>query len=322
MPVRSPTRSKGFTLIELLVVIAIIAILIALLLPAVQQAREAARRTQCKNNLKQQGLALHNYENTYNRLPMGNIGGISSCNDDGFTYMTAMLPFIEQTPLFNKINPWGEFCVMQNYWAAQGSPPGGAVIPGGETKIAVYRCPSSSLPDVVPATFVIPGSSAAVPPHRAYMIGYGISDYKGAGGGPVNDRDGVLAKNSEIPGGRLFRDITDGLSNMLMVGESSYVQGDSSTTPTRVEDWPLWMASPNTDESFRINGRTSSPINCKCTPATMVKAINDDCAFSFHTGGAQFLLCDGSVRFISENISMETYGRLHMCNDGNPIGEF
>src|SRR6476469_1828653 len=101
---RNPPHRTAFTLIELLVVIAIIGVLVSLLLPAVQQAREAARRTQCKNNLKQIGLALHNYESTYNRLPPGNFGGIAGCKDDGLAWSFSILPYIDQAPLYNKID--------------------------------------------------------------------------------------------------------------------------------------------------------------------------------------------------------------------------
>ena len=99
-------RRGGFTLIELLVVIAIIAVLIALLLPAVQQAREAARRTQCKNNLKQIGLALHNYESTFGRLPPGTFGGMGTCNDDGLAWSFSILPYLDQAPLYNQIDAY------------------------------------------------------------------------------------------------------------------------------------------------------------------------------------------------------------------------
>jgi prepilin-type processing-associated H-X9-DG protein len=130
-----------------------------------------------------------------------------------------------------------------------------------------------------------------------------------------------MHKLAEAPLQRRLAEITDGLSNTLAVCESSYVQG-SPTNTTSIQDWPIWIGGPNTDESVRTNGRTNSPINCQCTPTTMARAINDDCAFSWHPGGAQFTLCDGSVRFISVNIAMTTYCNLHSMRDGQPIGDY
>jgi prepilin-type processing-associated H-X9-DG protein len=173
---------------------------------------------------------------------------------------------------------------------------------------------------VVPATFSIPGFGAALPPTSREMLGYGVSDYKGAGGS-CNGDNGVLNKLCETKA-RKLSEITDGLSNTLLAGESSYVTGNSTTNPTVVEDWPIWIGAPGSDESIRTNGRTNSPINCQCTPGTMVRAINDDCNFSFHPGGAQFVFCDGSSRFITENIAINTYCRLHGINDRQPIGDF
>lgn len=316
----SKTR-RGFTLIELLVVIAIIAVLISLLLPAVQQAREAARRTQCKNNLKQIGLALHNYHDTHSGLPSALLGGVTSNADDGWGFLVMILPFIEQGNLYEQLNPQGQPRVFQNYYDANNT-----FIPGGDTKISAYRCPSSALPDVVPATFAISGyTGGALPAHRPAMVGYGVTDYKGAGGSCRGD-NGLLHKNAEVPGGRKFGDITDGLSNTVAVGESSYVTTNSplpgNPSPTRVEDWPTWVGGVGTDESTRFNARTSAPINCRTSPKNMWAAINDDCAFSFHVGGAQFVFGDGSVHFISENIASQAWCDLNGINDGAVTGQF
>ena len=148
-------RAHGFTLIELLVVIAIIAILIALLLPAVQQAREAARRTQCKNNLKQVGLALHNYHDVHKMFPMGAFSAIdddNGCDDDGYGWGVMLLPYIDQAPLYQKLpmtataangftsvdDPRGaNWCVFKNYFESNGT-----IIPGGDTILPAFRCPS------------------------------------------------------------------------------------------------------------------------------------------------------------------------------------
>lgn len=337
-------RKLGFTLIELLVVIAIIAVLIALLLPAVQQARESARRTQCKNNLKQIGLALHNYESTFGRFPAAAWGATQSTSvatqatssdfqDDGFGWMVSILPYIDQSNLYNRINPQGYPGVVSNvptrerYYGA-----GVPRIPGGETILGGYLCPSSAMPTTVPPTWAIPGSQlvggSAVPPREPSIIGYGTSSYKAAGGSCYGD-DSVMHKQWE-GGGRAFRDVTDGLSNTFAVVESTYVSSTTSassrrtTPPTAFNDWPIWIGAPGggNDETVRANGRTNSPINATVNFNTMYFANNDDNAFSYHTGGAQFALADGSVRFVSENIAIETLCKLFSVNDGQVMGEF
>jgi prepilin-type N-terminal cleavage/methylation domain-containing protein/prepilin-type processing-associated H-X9-DG protein len=308
---------RGFTLVELLVVIAIIGVLVALLLPAVQSAREAARRQTCLNNLKQIGLAMHNYHDTWLKLPAGLMGGLVNDPDDGWAWGTSILPFVEQQALFSQLNPNGRERAVRNNFEATGS---GKQIAGGETPLKVYRCPSSQLPKVVSATDRLPGSGVFAPTSRLF-IGYAISDYKGNGGGCVNDNDGVLGKIQEIPWVR-FAQITDGLSNVPLVGESAYITGNSTTAPTVTEDWPVWAVGPGTDESIRYESGTSAPINCKCTPNNMVIAISDDCAFSWHSGGAQFVFCDGSVKFINQNVAASTWCNVNSRDDGRAVGEY
>jgi prepilin-type N-terminal cleavage/methylation domain-containing protein len=330
-------RRLGFTLIELLVVIAIIAILIALLLPAVQQAREAARRTQCKNNLKQIGLALHNYEGVYGVLPQALYANATSStlDDDGFGWMVSILPFVEQTALYQTINPQGAPGVLGDATVFARYYPGQTMVPGGNTIIPGYLCPSSALPSIVPATFSIPGApagSGALAPSTPRSVGYAIGNYKAAGGSNSGDF-GMMHKSRE-GGGVRFRDVTDGLSNTITVGESSYVSSSVSassraTTPLvsgthTINDWPTWIGAfgGGQDETVRINGRFESVINARVSFNRMALAVNDDNAFSYHTGGAQFVLGDGSVRFISENISNQTYDWLHDKRDGQVLGEF
>jgi prepilin-type processing-associated H-X9-DG protein len=131
-------------------------------------------------------------------------------------------------------------------------------------------------------------------------------------------------------GGSRFADITDGLSNTVMVAESSYVTSNMSASRRRSEpatafrDWPTWIGAmgSGSDEIARTNGRTNSPINARTSPSRMYFAINDDNAFSYHPGGAQFVFCDGSVHFISENIEIRTYCHMYDRRDGEVLGSW
>jgi prepilin-type N-terminal cleavage/methylation domain-containing protein/prepilin-type processing-associated H-X9-DG protein len=332
-----PKRAIGFTLIELLVVIAIIAILIALLLPAVQQARESARRTQCKNNLKQLGLAAHNYLDVHFVLPMGVQAGcdsnecsrsprphpsLSRVDDDGLGWGYMLLPMLEQGNLYDQIDTslrsvrMGLVGPFQAYFTATGT-----IIPGGETPLAVFRCPSST----VRATKLNTDGSGT-----ADGVGYATSDYFGnngsdltdADGGNSDQRDGVFFKmedhltNNDDPAQRPWatrgpaptiriRDFTDGTSNTLIIGEGSYFNED--------QDQGTWIGDTGDDECVLRKASPDSVINT---------TLDDDAFFSFHTGGVQFSFADGSVHFISENISTDVYMRLGARNDGLVVGEF
>ncbi len=339
-------KHSGFTLIELLVVIAIIAILIALLLPAVQQAREAARRTQCKNNLKQIGLALHNYHDVYRMFPMGAFSAVddnNGCDDDGYGWSVMLLPFIDQGPLFQQLpmtataangfttidDPRGaNWCVFKNYFDSNGT-----IIPGGDTRLSAFRCPSSILPPVIPASFQGYDYAGGSPNSDQPAVGYATTDYKGCVG--INDR-GFFAKARDLQeagrsAGTRIRDVTDGTSNTIAVGESSYAGTDG-------ENIPSWIGLTGRDERVLFKTELPSVINCGTSPTSPQNAIDDDCAMSFHPGGAQFTLGDGSVRFISENIDTGfipdpalggddltvsgTWEALGSIDDGNVIGEF
>ncbi len=341
---------RGFTLVELLVVIAIIGILVGLLLPAVQAAREAARRMQCQNNLKQIGLAMLNYESAHQKFPSALMGCAriagAAPQDDGVSWAVAILPFMEQSALYARLEqgslalgaPLGTPGIMRRAkggsWPGHGplgpftvSGSGGSstattIVPGGDTKLPMYKCPSSALPDICPLTWTIPGATTtSIHNTNQYSAGYATNDYKGAGGSQRGDF-GVLHKLFEA-NNRRIGDIVDGTSNTTLVTESTYLTGNGNPTnlaPTTFEDWPIWFGGPNTDESIRTNGRFSAPINAQTNPSRMVAAINDDSAFSYHTGGAQFVFADGSVHFISEAVAQQTYSDLNDISDGKVLG--
>ncbi len=345
--------SSGFTLVELLVVIAIIGILVGLLLPAVQAAREAARRMQCSNNLKQLGLALHNYESSHKRLPVAiwsenplrNTNGTSSqYDDDGYGWLTSILPYVEQSALYNQLNSYrgsglvagappmmGTPGALEKWWRANGAPATGFVIPGGATIVPTFRCPSSALPAVCPQTFAIPGAATATSVSDPWSVGYATSDYKTCAEGQGADGTGMMGKLWEFTGGGIrFGDVIDGLSNTAMACESAYVTGSTSTkwggsatpsAPGNTTDWPVWLGAPGSDECARTNGRFSNPINSLTSPQNMFDARDDDSAFSFHAGGAQFVFGDGSVHFMSQNIENITYSGMYTRNGGEVLGD-
>lgn len=278
-------RHKGFTLIELLVVIAIIAILIALLLPAVQQAREAARRSQCKNNLKQFGLAFHNYHDNYKMFPpclitrpggsgwtdrcanMSNGSAVADNNYRAWGWGTFILPYIDQAPLYNTLQPDG--CRMPNAGASYGS-----TSPLNDP-LPAYRCPSDT-------------GKAVNAMHQSYTT----SNYV------VNER--ISGNNTNIR----IRDITDGTSNTLMLAERRLKRDPAGK---RFGGAIVWGRSNNTDAAnkFRVNW----PINTPTASTSNSNAASGDSGCtrhgvsSNHEGGAHFLMADGAVRFISENIS-------------------
>jgi prepilin-type N-terminal cleavage/methylation domain-containing protein len=327
-------RSRGFTLVELLVVIAIIGILIGMLLPAVQSVREAARRTACANNLRQLALGMLIYESGNGHLPGGAYGSLDdSLNDDGWGWGAVTLPFLEQGNLSNSLTP----TVSDNPGVFEETfVDTGAIVINADTELSVFRCPSSALAAVAPpsSTFPNPNGSASnvTVSLAARIVGYGTSDYKGNAG---FNNQGILMKRQDGIAGTdgvfecKLAEIFDGTSNTALVAESSYPGRDG-------RGWPIWAGANVEDETTfckvgdMVNGVVSG-INCWSPgmpnqgapgPATFWLAIDDDCAWSFHPGGALFSFADGSTHFISENINGTTYFGLGSRIDGNPLGEF
>jgi prepilin-type N-terminal cleavage/methylation domain-containing protein/prepilin-type processing-associated H-X9-DG protein len=351
-------RRRGFTLIELLVVIAIIAVLIALLLPAVQQAREAARRTQCKNNLKQLGLALHNYHDVYNMFVYGkggsNGGGAANRNDGNYNRrsgMVALLPYMDGAPQLNVIDAGGpaEIFMISGVATPLPVPPGGPAPWSGwvgwNMPIPGLRCPTD--PGFVTArgisnyAFCRGDSYAALPANR-----------------DARDGSGLFCRD------RCFgvRDCVDGTSNTIAFAERcaanfginakaspdirestlTNVTGILTTGPgactaainaiksgTRYTTWSavkgrfssLWQDGQPEITSFHTviapnQGSCTDDANGNADAANPVLG-----ASSYHTGGAQVLLADGSVRFISENIDTGNQGVVvNTVNGKSPYG--
>lgn len=310
---------RGFTLIELLVVIAIIAILIALLLPAVQQAREAARRTQCKNNLKQWGLALHNYHDVYNCFPIGEIGLTNSAANpvNNFGFHVRLLPYIEQTGLY------AAFDFNRHYDFNTPSAPGALTnYTLKEQRFPLQFCPSGRTADQTNTETV------GVAHTYTTIHYYGVAGAKGPRPAPATglfshtgntttdhggfSDNGILCRNRHFG----FRDITDGSSNTLAIGESSaeniagwnvsyraWTQGASNAATNGAS-----YACKNV--AFPI-GKTSGWVSGNAT-----RLFNDVRFSSMHVGGCQFLLGDGTVRFLSQNIDFNLYQSLASASGG------
>lgn len=274
-------RKRGFTLIELLTVIAIIGVLVALLLPAVQQAREAARRAQCKNNLKQMALAMHNYHEAHRTLPPGYFGEL------GWSWGTYILPYADQQPLYDALGV-GDPIVWSNP----------KHLNNGRTVLPLYICPSDLSPSL--------NEKRRPLDSRNERQALGYASYVGNRGtqvgGSVEENDGVLYGNSRIR----LQDIRDGLSNTIALSEREYVAHEgavwccSGYQHTNL-DYALALMGITQNRDVRINGSFRNAVS------------------SHHPGGAQFALCDGSVRFISETIDLKIWDGLAIRNDGQPI---
>ncbi|QDU06986.1 DUF1559 domain-containing protein [Gimesia aquarii] len=314
----------GFTLIELLVVIAIIAILIALLLPAVQQAREAARRSTCKNSLKQIGLALHNYHETHrvfppayiDSLPTLNSGATEAENKNGLGWGTMILPFMDQAPLYNNIGSETNGFTF-NWLDANhdGTMDGTAAdaIPSSRVILPVFNCPSDPMDGI-----------------NRDAGSYGKSNYLASAATGANAKNGALFVNSRTK----MRDLSDGSSNTILVSERT-TDGDptgSTACGGSPCNWAggLWIGPRNYTSPAGWHTSLRGLDVANNGGASTIYMINGSTiswgpawsASSTHVGGAHFLLGDGRVRFISENIDLATYRALVTINGDEVIGEF
>jgi len=313
----SPVKRRAFTLVELLVVIAIIGVLVALLLPAVQAAREAARRAQCGNNLKQIGLATHNHHDVYGKLPPGAwIEGFATGQKRQGNVLAKLLPYLEQQALYSSIDFTATNIDNQTFPAS--------TTRINTTLVKIFLCPSDNHRKYVPGTGAAQQNYAgsqgslvrfSTNPSCACGIwasfnvwGDQCTDHSNRTCGPFL-RAG-WGPRSEIN----FRDVEDGLTNTIFFAE---VRPNCSTTVGQG-----WFIS-NNGQGFI---GTIVPINfdtCRASDADPCRAscnwVTDLGAKSLHPGGANFLFGDGSVRLISQNLSMKTYRNLGNKADGEPV---
>ncbi len=330
-------RLRGFTLIELLVVIAIIAILIALLLPAVQQAREAARRTQCKNHMKQLGLALHNYHDVFGVFPPGGTACVGSIcvygPSAGHNWTASILPYMDQAPMYNQIN-----------WSYGGFNTGGVGsyhVPSEQASVSVipaYLCPSSPTISVngYQNTTSTSGSPYPLLGPQAAAAYVGIMGSLRLGG-THRSNAGAFYKNSKVG----IQDITDGTSNTMVVGEySGLAKGQTMTSirtagPNGTYSWfntPAWYGfyDNGADSLFALQLGNYKPVVYAPNTtwfvypptATTSSSCYNQSLKSSHVGGLHILLGDGAVRFLSENIALVTLYNLADIADQQTVGEF
>ncbi len=367
-PLRYRSRQRGFTLIELLVVITVIAVLIALLLPAVQQAREAARRTQCKNNLKQIGLAMHNYLDVNQCFPPGylgfpatNLGTCSTINNktqraQGWGWGTYLLPYIDQGNLYNQIQPGVLQTVCDTPSGAANSPTVGS--PALQrTVVRAYTCPSATDPDLI-TTRLSANSSTCTP---GDMVGtlHAKSNYRAVAGinyygldisTPNTTNDGLGGDNSGNGTSYAFpavqhtglkgmfgdgtqymtriQDIVDGSSNTLAIGETynkhtynattnpngcacNYVSGNANVGVLDYAGANWFGIAPDERQTAAVGLLPPAPSSFQ------INSTSYNAWASQHAGGGvQFLVADGSVVFISQNMDENTLTSLGTINDG------
>lgn len=296
---------RGFTLVELLVVIAIIGVLIGLLLPAVQQAREAARRMSCTNNMKQMVLAFHNYADTFQGIP--NRQSLTTSLNSGHGWGIKILPFLEQPALFDSFDDTKSFFDPANVNVTM-------------TPVSAYLCPSSpSNPREMEIGTGSTTSSTGIA--GDYVVFHQIS-YTGTG---VTCTGCLPAAPKPANSITKFSDITDGLSNTILMAEQAgrpdfYVGREkqaSNASITNAKFWGCWASY----QSVTAQGSNAS-IPPGAGANYTLNRTNSQGVYSFHSGGALFGFCDGSVHYLSENADLVTLISLWTRNGQETIDAF
>ena len=346
---RNRSRS-GITILEVVVVIIILLVLAALLLPATRRAREPARRSQCKSNLKQIGLALMNYHDVHNAFPPGWIAAESPDHSSGFGWHYQILPFFNSAPLFEKFDSTQKLSTKTSGNAELAS-----------TILTATRCSSDAGTDQAESRWMTPLGTTNYVGNFGVGIPTTYSMMPGSGGDLVDTKylQGIFGPNSHVR----IRDVKDGMSNVVMVGERRM--------PHEGVEWPIgkqdgrfnsyWAGIPNlaavnplvvvatgTGGQIELNGEDDklpatgnmavvmSPEERKSLPyfainknprlGVTLSGDNQDMVTagfsSWHTGGCQLVLGDGTVRFVSENIDATIYSNLLRRSDGKTLGEF
>jgi len=307
-PQTSSARQPGFTLIELLVTISIMSVLVAILLPAVQQAREAARRSSCRNNLKQLGLALHNYAGAYGQFPLGMIGK-NPYSDKTVSrrtpFVIMILPFLDEGTLFSQWNHEEDFAQQ---------------LKGFPTRLAVYQCPSDQS-----LTMAASGNAGQnVGDYKgSYGLNWGIHEYaEQAPGHPPESRYAPF----HISYGASLRDITDGTSStfaMLEIIQAPSEIGEPKDRRGRI--WNTASCTSQVSNQYTPNSAFADRGVCVDRPLSGLPCDRDSgdgndfmISRSRHSGGVHTLLCDGSVRFASDSIDLNVLQALSSCR-GNEM---